>query len=338
MSAIFTINDDQELIINSNLLKFNYKILMVLFLLNKNYVCQSVRDMRVFNLMTAVLIMLFSTAINADEANKDASGLRKMAQSYEHGHGVKKSYDQALELYCKAALMGDALSAYNRGFMYFIGRGVARDLPLAIYWFKKSAGSGDIYAKRMLLKFRSVAPKKDESCQPDPLVEAAADPVIKVKLVDNPKRDKVIAWVNQIAPHYGIDPQLVMAVIQAESAFNTQALSNKNAQGLMQLIPATAERFGVKDSWNPVQNIKGGTAYLHWLMRHFAGNVEHVLAAYNAGEGAVERYQGIPPYQETQNYVKRILSNYPKKSHPIPPEHPEKFDLAKLNTLQVSNL
>jgi len=311
---------------------------MALFLLNKCCVCQGVSDMRVFNLMTVVLILLFSTAINADEAKMNAAGLRKMAQSYEHGHGVKKSYDQAFGLYCKAALMGDAMSAYNMGFMYFNGRGVARDIPLAIYWFKKSAETGDIYAKRMLVKFRGIAARKDESCQPDPIIEASAEPVNQVKLVANPKRDKVIAWVNQIAPHYGIDPQLVMAVIQAESAFNTQALSNKNAQGLMQLIPATAERFGVKDSWNPVQNIKGGTAYLHWLMRHFAGNVEHVLAAYNAGEGAVERYQGIPPYQETQNYVKRILSNYQKKSHPIPPEHPEKFDLANVNTLQVSNL
>lgn len=311
---------------------------MVQFLLDKCCVSQGVIDMRVFNLMSVVLIMLFSSAINANEARMSASGLRKMAQSYEHGHGVKKSYDQAFELYCKAALMGDALSAYNMGFMYFNGRGVARNLPLATYWFKKSAETGDIYAKRMLVKFRGVAAGKDESCQPDPLVEAVVEPANQVKLVDNPKRDKVITWVNQIAPHYGIDPQLVMAVIQAESAFNAQALSNKNAQGLMQLIPATAERFGVKDSWNPVQNIKGGTAYLHWLMRHFAGNVEHVLAAYNAGEGAVERYQGIPPYQETQNYVKRILSNYQKKSHPIPPEHPEKFDLANVNTLQVSNL
>jgi soluble lytic murein transglycosylase-like protein len=88
----------------------------------------------------------------------------------------------------------------------------------------------------------------------------------------------------------------------------------------MQLIPETALRFGVKDSWNPIQNIQGGTAYLHWLLRHFDGKVDWVLAAYNAGEGAVERYKGIPPFQETQNYVKQIQSKYTRPLHPIPPK------------------
>ena len=74
-----------------------------------------------------------------------------------------------------------------------------------------------------------------------------------------------------------------------------------------------------KDPFNPVDNIKGGIAYLNWLMRRFSGNVEWVLAAYNAGEGAVDRHQGVPPYQETQSYVKKILARYPKTTHPIPP-------------------
>lgn len=92
----------------------------------------------------------------------------------------------------------------------------------------------------------------------------------------------------------------------------------------MQLIPETAERFGVKDSWNPEQNIQGGTAYLRWLLQHFEGKVDWVLAAYNAGEKTVERYQGVPPYQETLNYVKQILTWYPKPQHPIPPAAPQK--------------
>jgi soluble lytic murein transglycosylase-like protein len=87
----------------------------------------------------------------------------------------------------------------------------------------------------------------------------------------------------------------------------------------MQLVPATAERFGVKNVWNPLENIRGGTAYLHWLMRHFTGNVQWVLAAYNAGEKTVEQYQGVPPFNETQNYVRRILATYPKTVHPVPP-------------------
>jgi soluble lytic murein transglycosylase-like protein len=106
----------------------------------------------------------------------------------------------------------------------------------------------------------------------------------------------------------------VLNVIKVESAFNPSALSNKNAQGLMQLIPETAERFGVKDVWNPVENIKGGVAYLNWLMKHFDGNLLWVLAAYNAGESAVTKYQGIPPYIETEDYVRQIIQNYRKKT------------------------
>lgn len=132
----------------------------------------------------------------------------------------------------------------------------------------------------MLARFADAIPSSDPACLPPPV-----EPEIKLVAAPNPNRELVESWVKQIAPVYSIDPALVMAVIQAESAFNPSALSNKNAQGLMQLIPATAERFGVKDSFNPIQNIKGGTAYLHWLLRHFEGKVDLVLVAYNAGRG-----------------------------------------------------
>ena len=96
-------------------------------------------------------------------------------------------------------------------------------------------------------------------------------------------------------------------MVEAESNFNPQARSPKDAQGLMQLIPATADRFGVKDVWDPEQNLNGGMAYLRWLLDHFDGDVKLALAGYNAGEGAVEKHGGVPPYQETQSYVARIL-------------------------------
>jgi TPR repeat protein len=243
--------------------------------------------------------------------------LREIAAGYEHARGVKQDYHTAYTLYCKAALMGDAEAAYSMGFMYFNGRGVARNLSLALYWFKQAAASGDAHAQQMMARFDHVAIVEDVSCQPEKVL-----PDLKLVADDNPNRKVIESWVQQIAPHYGIDPNLVMAVIKAESAFKMNAMSNKNAQGLMQLIPATAERFGVKDTWDPIQNIKGGTAYLHWLLRHFQGKVDLVLAAYNAGEGAVERYHGIPPFQETQHYVKQILSWYDKLQHPIPPERP----------------
>jgi soluble lytic murein transglycosylase-like protein len=114
--------------------------------------------------------------------------------------------------------------------------------------------------------------------------------------------------VHKLAPHYELDPELVLAVIEAESNFNPRALSPKNAQGLMQLIPATATRFGVDDVWNPEQNLRGGMAYLRWLMARFENDVELVLAAYNAGENAVDRYGRVPPYNETRAYVTRVIA------------------------------
>jgi len=263
---------------------------------------------------TGLLLFIFFNTVLADEDVLSVDELRKTASAYEHGRdGLRKDYQQAFTLYCKAALRGDSESAYSIGFMYFNGRGLTRDLSLAVRWFKQAADAGDKQAGQMMVRFRDIAPIDDPACKPQ--IQQ-----LKLLVESNPNKKIVQNWVNQIAPLYGIDPLLVMAVIQVESAFNSSALSGKNAQGLMQLIPETAERFGVKDSWNPVQNIKGGTAYLHWLLRHFEGKVDWVLAAYNAGEGAVDRYKGIPPFPETQNYVKQILAAYPKSEHPIPPE------------------
>ena len=114
--------------------------------------------------------------------------------------------------------------------------------------------------------------------------------------------------IKQLAIAHKLEPALVKAVIHVESAFRHDARSPKGAQGLMQLIPATAKRFGVKDSYSPAENVLGGVRYLKWLFKHFKGNLTHVLAGYNAGEGAVKRYNGIPPYRETQEYVRRVLA------------------------------
>lgn len=108
-----------------------------------------------------------------------------------------------------------------------------------------------------------------------------------------------------VAEH-GVDEALVRAVIHAESAFRKDAVSRVGAQGLMQLMPATAERFGVVDAFTPAQNIRGGTRYLAWLIKRFKGDTRLATAAYNAGEGAVDKYSGVPPYDETQRYVERV--------------------------------
>ena len=109
-----------------------------------------------------------------------------------------------------------------------------------------------------------------------------------------------------------LDPEFVLAVIEHESGGKATAKSPKDAQGVMQLIPATAQRFGVKDAYNPEDNIRGGVKYLNWLYNRFNGDLKKVAAGYNAGEGAVDKYGGVPPYKETQGYVKNVLGTYQK--------------------------
>lgn len=108
------------------------------------------------------------------------------------------------------------------------------------------------------------------------------------------------------AREHGVDEAVVRAIIHAESAFNPNALSRVGAQGLMQLMPATAQRFGVGNPFEPAQNIRGGVKYLAWLLKRFNGNLTLAAAGYNAGEGNVDKYKGVPPFNETQRYVERV--------------------------------
>ena len=148
---------------------------------------------------------------------------------------------------------------------------------------------------------------------PEPPVAEALEPVWENP---TPAQLKVLELVRRLAPDYGVAPRLVMAVIRAESNFDPLAVSGKNAQGLMQLIPETAARFNVRKPFDPEQNIRGGLAYLRWLLAYFQGDVALVAAAYNAGEGAVNQYRGIPPYAETRGYVRRIREFYRGDAHP----------------------
>lgn len=115
----------------------------------------------------------------------------------------------------------------------------------------------------------------------------------------------------------GVDPRFIHAVIWQESKYKVQARSGAGAHGLMQLMPATARRFGCRDTSDPAQNIEAGTKYLRFLLQRFNGNITLALAGYNAGEGAVDKYNGVPPYNETQNYVRIITARYGKTYHPL---------------------
>jgi soluble lytic murein transglycosylase-like protein len=126
----------------------------------------------------------------------------------------------------------------------------------------------------------------------------------------NIDRDGVEKLVREAAERHHVDPALVRAVIETESNWNPAAISRKGALGLMQLIPTTAQRFGVNDAFSPKQNVDAGVKYLKTLLERYNGNLDLALAAYNAGEGAVDRAHGIPSYRETRNYVQRVQEAY----------------------------
>lgn len=242
-------------------------------------------------------------ALEAVARYGDVQALVQLAANYERGEGVEKDSVKSRQLYCQAAARGDAAAQVRLGVMYLSGREVEPDEGVAALLFSRAAEQGNEQAQKLL---------KYVSSRPDSVMPECMDEPAPVRMV----KGDVALLVHHLAPQYSVDPKLVMALISAESAFRVNALSPKNAQGLMQLIPVTAERFGVKNAYNPVENLKGGLAYLQWLLAFFQGDVALVLAAYNAGEEAVEKYRGIPPYTETRNYVKRITRAYKKKSHP----------------------
>ena len=123
-----------------------------------------------------------------------------------------------------------------------------------------------------------------------------------------PKPSAFDSTILELAKQNNLEPALIKAVMHVESAFNPRAMSSAGARGLMQLMPATAKRFGVSDSFHAIDNMNGGVKYLRWLFERFDGNLRNVLAGYNAGEGAVDQYNGVPPYKETVDYVSRVMS------------------------------
>ena len=254
---------------------------------------------------------------------------RQEALTYEHGDGVPRDPVLAAQLYCRAARYGDPEAQYNLAWMLTNSRGIERDDAQAAHLFAAAAEQGMVPAQNMLAAMgtpRGAPPAclRQPESDPPPLTLSAstlnarlpASPTLPPVPVNAP--EPIVKFVTLVAPEYHLAPHLVLAVMATESNFNPWALSPKNAQGLMQLIPDTAARFHVRRPTDPAQNIRGGMAYLQWLLAYFQGDLPLVLAAYNAGEHAVDRYRGVPPYAETRQYVQRILvAMGGQRSHPF---------------------
>ncbi len=258
---------------------------------------------------------------------------RLEAKSYEYGEGVPRDPVRAAELYCRAARHGDPEAQYSLAWMLTNSRGIERDEAQAAHLFAAAAEQGYEQARNILARMgepRGAVPaclrQPDEDLAPPVPAVAARRPGTAPQAQLLPLRpppnapEPIIRFVTLVAPEYKLQPQLVLAVMATESNFDANAVSPKNAQGLMQLMPDTASRFGVKNIRDPVQNIRGGMAYLRWLMAYFQGDVALVAAAYNAGERAVERYLGVPPYAETRLYVLKIRAVLGgQTTHPFDP-------------------
>lgn len=253
-------------------------------------------------------------------SDPDPVEITALARRYEQAEGYRRDYGRARQLYCAAARLSHPPAQMRLAWMYANGLGAPRDTDLAAAWLEVAAASGDLKARRYLAFVGVPDTRREPRCTYESRFDAYAIADIWGDVsglyLDTPEREQIAKWVHRLAPEYGLDPNLILAIIQAESDFNPSARSHKNALGLMQLIPSTAARFGVKDRADPIQNLHGGMAYMRWLLSFFDGDLRLSLAGYNAGERAVEQYLGVPPYPETQKYIKKVMRIYGRDEHP----------------------
>ncbi|MBE9609289.1 transglycosylase SLT domain-containing protein [Chitinilyticum litopenaei] len=219
--------------------------------------------------------------------------------------------------YCRAARNGTIEAQYRLGMLYAFGNGVPQNRDYAASLFAVAAQQGHAEAGAMLETIRLNSEQLPPCMLAD--IDPAPAPAGQLARLDrlSPGQKQIAQIITQLAIWNDVDPQLALSIAMVESGLNPHAVSPKSAAGIMQLMPATAERFNVRDTFNVTQNVRGGIKYLRWLIVRFDGDIDLVAAGYNAGEKAVERYKGIPPYPETRNYVAKVRKLYPAAVHVI---------------------
>jgi len=285
--------------------------------------------LREASLLLAVAAAAAAALPCAAQAGADAPELKE-AVAYEHGEGVPKDPARAASLYCRAAREFNADAQFNLGWMYANGRGVPRDDSAAAALFASAASLGHPQANNVLAYFATV-PRRAPDCMREPTLSPLPAPLFEFAVPNPfagpdpfaalpPWKQQIALVVDKLAPRFAISRRLALAVIAVESNFAWDARSDKGAAGLMQLMPETADRFNVARVYDIADNVRGGLAYLRWLLAYYRGDVRLAVAAYNAGEKAVDKYGGIPPYPETQSYVRRVVSLYGSDTHPYAPD------------------
>ena len=237
--------------------------------------------------------------------------LLEQGWALETGSGGQiRDHAHAAALYCEAARHGSTEGHFRSGLIYLKGDPTIRTAGKARAFLAIALEQGHPGAEQALLSIPNLVstPLSHPDCL-DPGYIYTPQTFDLAAYIRSLRKDRheIAQLITRLAPEYGIDRRLALAIAAVESNFDPRAVSPKKAQGVMQLMPDTARRFDVRNPFDPEQNIRGGLAYLRWLSQRFSGNLSLVVAAFNAGEGAVQRHGGPPPYLETRSYLARVI-------------------------------
>ncbi len=265
---------------------------------------------RFFKLVILLIVAVSASPAFADgfeEAPRVLAALEQ-GRAAETGKGVSRNLWQAVRLYCDAATMGGPEAYFRIGRLLATAPGSMRNPRLANAYLAMAASLGSHEALKYYDPQQGNAELEGDCPAAGGMDYADSGFDVDAYLrKQSAAKQQIAGLIRKVATKNHMNVQFALAIAMAESNLDPTAVSPSNAQGVMQLIPATQERFGVTRPFDPEQNIKGALAYIRWLEKRFAGDWRLVAAAYNAGEGAVDRHNGIPPYAETQQYVRRVM-------------------------------